>query len=177
MSAYRIFKPPCRQEKGEGASSSSSPLAVYFLSSGESGQGGFNAHERRRVKQPVLPAVNHRPTLVHLDQVAAPHLRKGAPERVHPEGVRADGVADGDVAGDALVEAVLAEDAEGEGEAALEVVALGVLVGEGGGFGEGHEGGLGFGFGESGLEGGVGCAWGAVGEGGGGGAGGGILVG
>jgi len=40
------------------------------------------------------------------------------------------------VAGDALVEAVLAEDAEGGGEAAFEVVAFGVFVGEGWGAGE-----------------------------------------
>lgn len=35
------------------------------------------------------------------------------------------------MAGDALVEAVFAEDAEGGGEAAFEVVAFGVFVGEG----------------------------------------------
>jgi len=40
------------------------------------------------------------------------------------------------VAGDALVEAVFAEDAEGGGEAAFEVVAFGVFVGEGWGAGE-----------------------------------------
>ena len=41
-----------------------------------------------------------------------------------------DGVAEGDVPGYAFVEAVFAEDAEGGGEAAFEVVAFGVLVGE-----------------------------------------------
>jgi hypothetical protein len=39
------------------------------------------------------------------------------------------------VPGDALVEAVFAEDAEGGGEAAFEVVAFGVFVGEGWGAG------------------------------------------
>jgi len=41
------------------------------------------------------------------------------------------GVAERDVPGDALVEAVFAEDAEGGGEAAFEVVAFGMFVGEG----------------------------------------------
>ena len=50
--------------------------------------------------------------------------REAHPERVHPEVVEALGVAGGDVAGDALVEAEPPEEAEAGGEPLLAVQAL-----------------------------------------------------
>lgn len=87
-------------------------------------------HVRGRVEQSVLAAANHLPGVVDEDQVGFGDEAERAPERVHPEAVWLHGVAQRDVARHALVEAVFAEDAEGGGEAAFEVFALFVLVGE-----------------------------------------------
>ena len=92
-------------------------------------------HVRRRVQQPILPAVDHVAGVVDEDQVGLGHQAESAPEGVHPEAVGLHGVAEGDVAGDALVEAVFAEDAEGGSEAAFEVVSFGMFVVEGWGAG------------------------------------------
>ena len=113
-------------------------------------------HKRRRVQQADLPARNHLPRMIDLDKVAALHEREGDAKGVDPEGVGVDGVADGDVSGDAFVETVFAEDAQGGGEAALEVFALFVFVGEFGGAGEFEQFDLGLGFGDAGVEGGFG---------------------
>lgn len=110
-------------------------------------------HKRRRIQQPDLPAPNHLAIMIDMYQIAPLHERESDAERVHPEGVRIDGIADGDVAGDAFVEAVFAEDAQGGGEAALEVFALFVFVGEFGGAGEFGHLHFGLGFGEAGVEG------------------------
>jgi len=88
-------------------------------------------HVRGGVEQAVLAAVDDFAAVVHEDQVGFGDQAEGAAEGVHPEAVRLHGVAQGDVARDALVEAVFAEDAEGSGEPAFEVFALFVLVGEG----------------------------------------------
>lgn len=66
------------------------------------------------------------------------------PEGIHPEAVRAEGVAHGDVARDAFVETQLREDAEGLGESEFEEGAFFVLGGKGGRAGEGHGGFLGY---------------------------------
>lgn len=93
-------------------------------------------HVRRCVQQSVFAAVDDFAGVVDEDEVGFGHQAESAPEGVHPEAVRVDRVAEGDVAGYAFVEAVFAEDAEGGGEAAFEVVAFGVFVGEGWGAGE-----------------------------------------
>lgn len=85
-------------------------------------------HEGGRVEQAVGSAVDDAPFLVDADQVRGGHQAEGVPERVHPKGVGLDGVAVGDVACDALVEAVLGEDAEGGGQAAFPVGSLLVWV-------------------------------------------------
>jgi len=83
------------------------------------------------VEQAVFAAADHFARMVDEDQVGFCYQAEGVAERVHPEAVRLHRVAEGDVAGDAFVEAVFAEDAEGGGQAAFEVFALFVLVGEG----------------------------------------------
>lgn len=93
-------------------------------------------HVGGHVEQAAGPAVDHLTVMVHQDQIRGLDLAKGHAERVHPEVVRLDGVAERDVAGDAFVVALLAEDAEGQCQPALEVGALFVLVGELGRAGE-----------------------------------------
>ena len=88
-------------------------------------------HVRRRVEQSVLAAVDDSAGVVDEDEVGFGYEAESPAEGVHPEAVWLDGVAEGDVAGDAFVEAVFAENAEGGGEAAFEVVAFGVFVCEG----------------------------------------------
>jgi len=87
------------------------------------------------VEQTVLAAADDFAGVVDEDEVGFGHEAEGAAEGVHPEAVGLYGVAERDVAGDTFVEAVFAEDAEGGGEAAFEVFALFVLVGEGWGSG------------------------------------------
>ena len=53
--------------------------------------------------------------MVDENQVGFGDEAEGAAEGVHPEAVGLHGVAEGDVAGNAFVEAVLAEDSEGGG--------------------------------------------------------------
>ena len=83
------------------------------------------------VEQAVRAAVDHVAGVVDEDQVGLRDEAEGAAEGVHPEAVGLHGVAERDVACDAFVEAVFAEDAEGCCQAAFEVVAFGVFVGEG----------------------------------------------
>ena len=64
--------------------------------------------------------------VVDADQVGDADVLEVHPERVDPEAVGVLGVADGDVTGDALVEAELAEQAERRGEPLLAVQALGL---------------------------------------------------
>jgi hypothetical protein len=80
----------------------------------------------------VVAAIDDLAGGVDLDQVARLDQGEGQAERVDPEGGGVDGVAEGDVAGDAFVVAELAEDTEGEGQAAFEVGTFFVLVREGG---------------------------------------------
>lgn len=93
-------------------------------------------HVRRRVQQPVLSTIDDFARVVDEDEVGLGHQAESAPEGVYPEAVWVHGVAERDVARYTFVEAVFAEDAEGGGEAAFEVVAFGVFVGEGWGAGE-----------------------------------------
>ena len=62
--------------------------------------------------------------VVDQEQVAHPDLLEAHAERVHPEVVGQLGVAGGDVAGDALVEAEVAEEPEAGRQALLAVAAL-----------------------------------------------------
>lgn len=96
-------------------------------------------HERRRIQMPppVLPAGDNLPLMIDLDQVLGRDLGKGDPERIHPEGGRGDGVADGDVARYTFFEAVFGKDAEGQGEAGFEVFAFFLFGGGGGWAGDG----------------------------------------
>lgn len=87
-------------------------------------------HVRRRVQQPAGAAIDDLPVMIDEDQIAALDQAERHAERVHPEGGGIDRVAECDVARDALVVAQFAEDAEGEREAAFQVCALFVLVGE-----------------------------------------------
>lgn len=88
-------------------------------------------HVGGRVEQAVGPAVDHFARVVDQDEVGLGDQAEGPAEGVHPEAVRLHGVAQRDVACHAFVEAVFAEDPEGGGQAAFEVFALFVLVGEG----------------------------------------------
>ena len=79
-------------------------------------------HERGPVDR--LVAVDDVAVVVDEDQVADPHVAEAAAERVDPEVVGELGVADRDVAGDALAEPEAAEDAQRAGELLLAVQAL-----------------------------------------------------
>jgi hypothetical protein len=68
-----------------------------------------------------IAALNHLALVVDEDQVAHPDVLEGQSERVDPEVVRQLGVAGGDVAGHALLEAELAEDPQGGREPLLAV--------------------------------------------------------
>jgi hypothetical protein len=76
------------------------------------------------VQQPDRSPRDDFSRMIDLDQITGFDLAKGNTEWVHPECVRIDRITQGDVTGDTLIEAVLAEDAEGSGEAALEVLAF-----------------------------------------------------
>ena len=78
--------------------------------------------EGGRVDRPV--ALDDLAVVVDADQVVDRDVLEVHAERVDPEVVGVLGVAGGDVAGDALVEPEPAEDAEGRGEALLQVQAL-----------------------------------------------------
>lgn len=65
------------------------------------------------IQEPVLAAVDDLALLVDEDQVGCFDQAERGAEGVHPEGVRVYGVAECDVAGDAFIQAVFAEDAEG----------------------------------------------------------------
>ena len=67
------------------------------------GVDGAMDHKRRRVKQSTGAAVNHGARVVDLDQIRGLDLRECDAERVHPESCGVDGVAEGDVAGDACI--------------------------------------------------------------------------
>ena len=73
---------------------------------------GVVDHVRRRVEQTVWPAVDHFAVRVHENQIRGLDQAEGGAQRVHPERVRMDRITQRDVAGDALVETVFAEDAE-----------------------------------------------------------------
>ena len=85
--------------------------------------------ERGRVDRPV--ALDHLAVVVDQDQVGDPDVAEVHAEGVDPEVVESLGVAGGDVAGHALVEAELREQAEGGGQPllAVEALLLGVCVG------------------------------------------------
>lgn len=72
-------------------------------------------HVRGRVEEAVLAAVDDFPAVVDEDEVGFGDQAEGAAEGVYPEAVGLHGVAERDVPGDAFVEAVFAEDAEGGG--------------------------------------------------------------
>jgi hypothetical protein len=88
-------------------------------------------HVGSGVEQAVLATADDFAGVVDEDQVGLRHQAEGAAEGVHPEAIGLHGVAKRDVAGDAFVEAVFAEDAEGGGQTAFEIFAFFVLVGEG----------------------------------------------
>lgn len=80
------------------------------------------------VEQSAVPAVDYLAGMVDEDEVRLVDEGEGHAERVHPETVWVNGVAERDVPGDAFVETVFAEDAEGGRETAFEVVAFFVGV-------------------------------------------------
>ena len=89
------------------------------------GAGGVHLavdHERRRVHRPV--ALDDLAVVVDEDEVLHPDLLEVHGERVDPEVVEQLGIAGRDVAGDALVEAELAEQAERRGQPLLAMPAL-----------------------------------------------------
>ncbi len=100
------------------------------------GVDGVVDHVGGCVEEAAFPSVNDFAGGVYLDEIAGSDQGEGDAEGVDPEGGRVDGVAEGDVPGDAFVVAKFAEDAEGEGEAAFQIGALGVFVREGGWGGE-----------------------------------------
>jgi hypothetical protein len=93
-------------------------------------------HIRGCIQQAAGPPVDDLPVVVHEDQIGGLDQGEGHAEWVDPEGGWVDGVPERDVPSDAFVVAELAEDAEGEREAAFQVGALFVLVLESGRGGE-----------------------------------------
>lgn len=65
------------------------------------------------IQEPVLTAVDNLALLVDEDQVRCFDQAERGAEGVHPEGAWVYGVTERDVAGDAFLQAVFAEDAEG----------------------------------------------------------------
>lgn len=63
--------------------------------------GGMD-HECRRIKHSAWAAVDHGARVVDLDQIRGLDLGECDAEGVYPEGGWVDGVAEGDVAGDAF---------------------------------------------------------------------------
>lgn len=74
---------------------------------------GVVDHVGGGIQEPVLAAVDDLALFVDEDQVRGLDQAEGGAERVHPERVGVHRVAERDVAGDAFVEAIFAEDAEG----------------------------------------------------------------
>lgn len=89
-------------------------------------------HIRRSIQQPVLAPSNHLSCMVDEDQIGFVHHAESAAERVDPKAVWLYRIAERDMACNALVVSVFAEDAEGGCEAAFEIFALFMLVFEGG---------------------------------------------
>ena len=102
---------------GVGGGLDVGPGRVHLRVDGEGGH----------VHRPV--ALDDLALVVHEDEVGRPDEPEGHAEGVHPEAVGALGVAGGEVAGHALVEAEAVEQPEGGGHALLDVRAL--LVGRG----------------------------------------------
>lgn len=71
-------------------------------------------HEGGGVEQPAVAAVDDLALVVDADQVRGVDERERDAERVHPERVRLDRVAQRDVASDAFVEAVLRVEKRGQ---------------------------------------------------------------
>jgi hypothetical protein len=69
-------------------------------------------------------AIDHLAGVVDADQVGDPDVLEVHPERVDPEAVEVFGIAHGDMPGDPLVEAELAEQPEGRCKALLAVQAF-----------------------------------------------------
>lgn len=69
---------------------------------GPRGVNGPVDHEGRGIEHPHRTPVDDLAGVVHLDQVGGFDLREGDAEGVDPEGGGVDGVAEGDVACDAL---------------------------------------------------------------------------
>ena len=65
------------------------------------------------------------------DQITLINQTKRRPKRIHPKAVLLHGISERDVSRNALIEAILAEDAEGSGQTSLQILALLVLVVEG----------------------------------------------
>ncbi len=91
---------------------------------------GTMDHKSCCVKKPAGAAVDYLALVVDLNQIAALDHGESHSERVYPESGWVDRVSKRDVACYTLVETILAENAEGGSQAAFEVVALFIFVGE-----------------------------------------------
>lgn len=87
-------------------------------------------HEARAIQETVRAPINDLAVRINQDQIGASHQRKRSPQRIHPKVVRQDGIPERNVPREALVKGILGKDAERESEAALEVFAFLLLVGE-----------------------------------------------
>lgn len=95
--------------------------------------------ERSSVQNSVRAGVGEDSSLVvDMEKARGGDQGKVNSEGVNPEGSWVDGVTNGDVTGNSLVESLLCEDAVGSSKTLFEVLPLGELVGEDGRLGEGH---------------------------------------
>jgi len=87
-------------------------LARHILRPSQRSKGGKRCSERITcrcsIQQSNLSAIDDVPVFVHLYQVTLLDEREGNTERVHPEGSRVHRIAQCNVAGDTLIEAIFA---------------------------------------------------------------------
>ena len=87
--------------------------------------GGVNAGVNgKRGEIDLRVAFHNLAGMIHENQVGDTNSTEVQAERVHPETIGPLGIARGDVAGDAFVEAELGKEAKGSGEAFLAMTAL-----------------------------------------------------
>lgn len=66
----------------------------------------------RSIDKLVLASLQYFPIVVDTNQIRASHPVKGQSEGIYPHGMLLDGITNGNVTGNALIEAFLAQDAK-----------------------------------------------------------------
>lgn len=113
---------------------STSMKTVGVSSADNIGSGGVDSgmdHEGSGVEVAIRAAIDDLSFVVDQDKIGGLDERESKTEGVDPESCRINGITNGDVTGNTLIEAVLAKDTEGSSQATLEVDALFQLVVEG----------------------------------------------